>query len=488
MADTNGAQGAGQRGTHEVGRSGSPTPRLNAEILDRVRPQSLEAERGVLGSLLHDPQLCDEVALLLRADDFYADANQRLYRHLFALHDEGKRIDITLLIERLKKSGEYEAIGGGAYVAEVMQSVPYAHNAPHYAEIVRNKASVRELIHAAEEILRDAWDASYEPKELLSQAEERIFSVHDRRSNDRITHIQDLLIEAFDRIDARLARGTGDAVPTHFTDLDQLTGGLHPSEFVVLAARPSMGKTALATNIAENVAILSRIPVLFVSLEMSRLELAQRLLCSQGSIDGSKFRSGFISAPEREQLLEASGRLSQSPLFIDDTPSRTVTEIAACARRLKRKEKLGLVVVDYLQLIQPDDPRDPRQEQVAKMARRLKALARELQIPIMVLAQLNRQVEASGREEHRPRLSHLRESGAIEQDADVVMFVHREEYYHTAEKAEELGVKGLGHVILAKQRNGPTGDVKLQWSSAHTRFSNFSEKPYEEFSSYGAEF
>ena len=190
--------------------------------------------------------------------------------------------------------------------------------------------------------------------------------------------------------------------PTHFRDLDVLTGGLHPGEFIVLAARPSMGKTALATNIAENVAILSRVPVLFVSLEMARLELAQRLLCSQGSIDGSKFRSGFISSDEREKLMEASGKLSQSPLFIDDTPSRTVTEIAACARRLKRKESLGLVVIDYLQLIQPDDPRDPRQEQVAKMARRLKALARELTVPIICLAQLNRQVEASGREEHRP--------------------------------------------------------------------------------------
>ncbi len=476
MADTNGVERA---------RS---APRVNSEILDRLPPQSLDAERGVVGSLLLDPQLCDEVALLLRSEDFYADANQRLYRHIFALHDEGKRVDLTLLLERLKQAGEYEAIGGAAYLAEVAQSVPYAHNAPHYAQIVRDKATVRELIHAATEILRDAWDPGREPRHLVGDAEEKIFSVYDRRSNDRITHIQDLLLEAFDRIDARLAKGTGDAVATHFADLDNLTGGLHPSEFIVLAARPSMGKTALATNIAENVAIVSRVPVLFVSLEMSRLELAQRLLCSQGSIDGSKFRSGFISAPEREKLMEAAGKLSQSPLFIDDTPSRTVTEIAACARRLKRRENLGLVVIDYLQLIQPDDPRDPRQEQVAKMARRLKALARELQIPIMVLAQLNRQVEASGREEHRPRLSHLRESGAIEQDADVVMFVHREEYYHTKEKAEELGIAGQGLLILAKQRNGPTGDVKLQWSSMYTRFRDFSEKPYEEFSGYGAEF
>ncbi len=463
-------------------------PRLNSEILDRLPPQNLEAEKGVLGSLILAPEMCDEIALMLRPVDFYADANQRLYRNLLAMHEEGKRIDITLLHERLKKEGELEAIGGPAYLGEVAQSVPYAHNAPHYAEIVRNKATVRELIHASTEILRDAWDPTYEPKELLSHAEEKIFAVHDRRTSDRVTHIENLLIEAFDRIDARLERGVGDATPTHFRDLDNLTGGLHPGEFVVLAARPSMGKTALATNIAENVAIISRVPVLFVSLEMARLELAQRLLCSQGSIDGSKFRSGFISADEREKLMEASGKLSQSPLFIDDSPSRTVTEIAACSRRLKRKENLGLIVIDYLQLVQPDDPRDPRQEQVAKMARRLKGLARELNVPIICLAQLNRQVEASGKEEHRPRLSHLRESGAIEQDADVVMFVHREEYYHTKEKAEELGIVGQGLLILAKQRNGPTGDIKLQWSDKYTRFRDFSEKPYEEFSGYSNEF
>ncbi len=300
--------------------------------------------------------------------------------------------------------------------------------------------------------------------------------------------IEDLLIETFDRVDARLASGTGDAVPTHFTDLDNLTGGLHPSELIVLAARPSMGKTALATNIAENVAIVSRVPVLFVSLEMSRTELCQRLMSSQASIDGSKFRSGFISASDRERLMEAAGKLSQSPLFIDDTPNRTVAEISAMARRLSEEERLGLLIIDYLQLIQPENSNLPRQEQVARMSRRLKALARELQIPIVVLSQLNRQVEASGREDHRPRLAHLRESGAIEQDADVVMFVHREEYYHAKQRAEEMGIDAQGLLILAKQRNGPTGDVKLQWSSANTRFGNFSEKPYEEFSGYGAEF
>ena len=283
---------------------------------------------------------------------------------------------------------------------------------------------------------------------MVSRAEEQIFAVHDQRSTDQVTNIHDLLVEAFDRIDARLEHGEGVGVPTGFPDLDNLTGGLHDSEFVVLAARPSMGKTALATNIAEYVAIEANVPTLFVSLEMARLELAQRMLCSQGRIDANKFRSGFISSEDRKKLVEASAKLSKAPLFIDDTPTRTCTEIAACARRLKRKEKLGLVVIDYLQLIQPDDPRDPRQEQVAKMARRLKGLARELKIPVLCLAQLNRQTE-QGKEGHRPRLSHLRESGAIEQDADVVMFIHREEYYVTREEAH-----GKGHCRPGRRDRG----------------------------------
>jgi replicative DNA helicase len=260
-----------------------------------------------------------------------------------------------------------------------------------------------------------------------------------------------------------------------------LTGGLHDSEFVVLAARPSMGKTALATNIVEYVAIKANVTTLFVSLEMARLELAQRMLCSQGRIDANKFRSGYLSPDDRHKLVEASAKLSKAPLFVDDTPARTCTEIAACARRLKRKQNLGLIVIDYLQLIQPDDPRDPRQEQVAKMARRLKGLARELKLPVLCIAQLNRQAD-TGKEGHRPRLSQLRESGAIEQDADVVMFVHREEYYcNSREEAQEKGVTGQADVIVAKQRNGPTGDIKLAWFDKFTRFDDLSQRPHEEF-------
>jgi replicative DNA helicase len=467
--------------------AGRAPARVSSEILDRLPPHNLDAEKGVLGSLLLDPNLCDDVALILRADDFYADANQKLYARILAMHDEGSRIDATLLVERLTQAGDLEAVGGPAYLAEVLHSVPYAANAVYYAEIVRDKATLRALIHASTEILRDAYEPTLEPRELVGRAEEQIFAVHDQRSTDQIITIQDLLIEAFDRIDKRLENKEGVGVPTGFQDLDNLTGGLHDSELVVLAARPSMGKTALATNIAEYVTIEANVPTLFVSLEMARLELAQRMLCSQGRIDANKFRSGYLSKEDRTKLIEASAKLGKAPMYVDDTAARTCTEIAACARRLKRKKNLGLIVIDYMQLIQPDDPRDPRQEQVAKMARRLKGLARELKIPVLCLAQLNRQTE-QGKETHRPRLSHLRESGAIEQDADVVMFIHREEYYYTREEAQEKGIAGQADVIVAKQRNGPTGDIKLAWFDKHTRFENLSQKPYEEFGEYQEEF
>ncbi|MBN1910354.1 MAG: replicative DNA helicase [Pirellulales bacterium] len=464
----------------------SPTP----EILDRLPPQSLDAEKGVLGSLLLDPTRCDDVAMVVRADDFYDEANRKLYDHLITMHNDGRRIDLTLLLERLKSTGDLEAVGGMAYLAEVAGSVAVAAHAEDYARVVRDRATLRALIHASTEILRDSYAPTLDPTELVSQAEQKIFAIHDQRSDSQVNGIHDVLMETFELIDHRMEHGGATGVPTGFVDLDSLTGGLHDSELVILAARPSMGKTAFATNIAENVAIESGVPVLFVSLEMARHELAQRMLASQGKIDGIKFRSGMMSKEDRAKLVEASAKLSKSPLFVDDSPSRTMAQIAAAARRIKRRQGLGLIVIDYLQLIHPDNSNDPRQEQVAKIARRLKGLARELKIPVLCLAQLNRQVEAgTGREAHRPRLSHLRESGAIEQDADVVMFVHREEYYHKREDAERDGIVGQGDIFVAKQRNGPTGDIKLTWLHKFTRFENMSQQAYTEFEPYepGAE-
>jgi len=451
-------------------------PQLS-DLAGRVPPHSVEAEKAVLGSILLDPRVLDDVATQLVADDFYVDAHRRIYARILEMHAENRTIDLMLLVEELRRHSEFEAVGGAAYLAEIAQSVAVASHAVYYAEIVRNHALTRSLIHAGTDIVRDAFDLSLEPREIINRAEERIFAVRDRRSSGDAVPVNDVLFEAFQMIDRRM-QGEATGVPTGFTDLDKLTGGLHDSELIILAARPSMGKTALATNIAEHVSVDSGLTTLFVSLEMSRLELVQRMLCSRGKINGHKFRSGFLSAEDREKLVRAAGELSHGQLLIDDSPSKTVTEIAAVARRLKRRSGLRLIVIDYLQLIDPDNPKDPRQEQVAKITRRLKTLARELKIPILCLAQLNRQTEVA--KDNRPRLSHLRESGAIEQDADVVMFVHREEYYHTREEAQAQGLCGLAEIIIAKQRNGPIGDVKLTWREEFTRFENSTGAEYAE--------
>ena len=460
------------------------TTRATAEILDHPPPYDAEAEMGVLGSILILPDTCDDVAMILRAEDFYDEAHQRLFRQMQAMHDAGRKIDVTLLVDRLKANGDFEAIGGAAYLYKISQAVPNAAHARYYARIVREKSTLRSLIQAGTEILRDAYEAQRAPKQLLSEAEQRIFSILDARGSATIASIRDILHESMDRLDARM-RGehVGGGVETGFSDLDKLMGGLHNSELIILAARPSMGKTAFAMNIAEYVALELQEPTLFVSLEMSRIELADRLLCSVARVNGHHMRTGTISATDRQRLVETAGRISQSPLFVDDSPSRSVTEVAAAARRIRRREKgLGLIVIDYLQLLEPDNPGDSRQEQVARMTRRLKGLAREADVPILCLAQLNRQAEDS--RDHRPRLSHLRESGAIEQDADVVMFVHREEYYHRGEAQQEFA--GLAEIIVAKQRNGPVGDVELRWEKDYTRFQNLAPEHLRDFDEFNA--
>ncbi|REJ69070.1 MAG: replicative DNA helicase [Planctomycetota bacterium] len=459
-------------------------------LFDRQPPANLEAERNMLGSILLVPEVCDDIALIVRAEDLYDDAHQKIFRQMLALHEASQRIDVTLLIERLKSAGEFESVGGAATLAELAQSVPTAANAEYYARIVHDKANLRNLIRTTTEIIRDAYEQAESSREMLNRAEERIFAIRDERDTGTLNPMKDVLLEAFEEIDARMKHGGASGLSTGFGDLDRLTGGLHGSELIIIAGRPSMGKTALAANIAEYVAVEADQTTLFVSLEMSRLELVQRIMCSSGEISGEKFRSGYLSADDHQKLIEVSAKLGKSPMFIDDSPSRTVTEIAATARRLKRREGLSLIVLDYLQLIQPDDPSDPRQEQVAKMARRLKVLAREMEVPVICLAQLNRQAEMT--KDNRPKLSHLRESGAIEQDADVVMMVHREEYYLSAQERQALkdqgnpnNILGEADVIVAKQRNGPTGEVKLHWFQQFTRFKNAEMRSYDEFEQYG---
>ena len=483
-APSDGGRGNGDRERRRPRRDGHSQSAAAALLDPRDRPANVDAERAVLGSILLKPDVCDDIALVVRAEDFSDESHQLLYRHLLDLHDSGKRIDATIVVERLKTQGDFERIGGAAALADVVQAVPHAAHATHYAAIVRDKALLRSLIDAGTDILRDAYDASDEPRQLLARAEEKIFSILERRSSAEAKPIQSVLEEVMVRMDARMKHEhTIGGVETGFTDLDQLCGGLHNSELVILAARPSMGKTAFAMNIAEHASINLKQPVLFVSLEMAALELADRLLCSAAQVNGHRLRNGTISQEDRRRLVQKSSEIGSAPLFIDDTPSRTLTEIAAVARRLKRKQGLSMIVIDYLQLIEPDNPRDPRQEQVARIARRLKGMSRELDIPVLCLAQLNRQAEVS--RDNRPRLNHLRESGAIEQDADVVMFVHREEYYQTNDEDRER-VRGQAEIIIAKQRNGPIGDVKLLWQHDFTRFVNLEHRPYDEFEQFGS--
>ncbi len=457
-------------------------PRDLSEILQRQVPFNSEAEISLLGSMVLLPDVCDDVVAIVRAEDFHDPANRIIFEHLVRMHNENRKIDVTLLREGLVTKGHYEQVGGAAYLAQVFSAVPNAAHANFYAGIVREKSTYRSLITACTEILHAAYESQDDPERALSWAEEKIFAITDSRSTTEIATLESVLHQAIDRMDARMrgehAIGT---VESGFTDLDKLTGGLHASEFIVLAARPSMGKTALAMNIAEHVVFNERKPVLFVSLEMAAIELIERLLCSVTRVNGHRLRNNTLSQDDRKRLSQKAAEISAAQLFIDDSPNRTVSEIAGAARRIKRKlGGLGLIVVDYLQLIQPDNASDPRQEQVAKIARRLKTLSRELKVPVLCLSQLNRQAEDGSN--HQPRLSHLRESGAIEQDADVVMFVHREEYFLRGD--ERAAVEGEAQLIVAKQRNGPTDTINLVWLKDFTRFENLAPERHSEFDSF----
>jgi replicative DNA helicase len=483
-----GRNGNGKDGSRDF-RKGKEAKRP-VDILERSPPFDLAAEMGILGSLLLNPDVCNDLTMVIREDDFYDDAHRKLYHHVHEMHTVGQKIDVTLLVSRLKDAGDFEMIGGAAYLAKLANSVPNAAHAVYYANIVRNKSTLRRLIEASTTILRDAYEDAQEPKDLVSQAEARIMQIQDERSANSATVISDVLKNAMARINARMkGEQLQDGVMTHFTDFDNLTGGFHDGELLILAARPGMGKTALAMNIAEQVSMKENAPTLFVSLEMGAIELADRLLCSVARVNSQRLRNGTISQEDRQRLVQNAIQLSNAPLYIDDAPSRTVSEIAAVARRITQQElkkpngrRLGLMVIDYLQLIEPDNSKDPRQEQVAKIARRLKMMARELKVPVLCLAQLNRQSEEG--KDHTPKLSHLRESGAIEQDADVVMFVHRDDYHARGEERD--AVRGQAKLIIAKQRNGPIDDVELVWESDFTRFSNKAPEHAADFVDYAS--
>ncbi|MDO5552882.1 MAG: replicative DNA helicase [Planctomycetia bacterium] len=453
-------------------------------LFDHQPPYNEAAERCVVGAIMLQPDLCDSIAVLLRADDFYTDPLKRIYRHLLEMHNSGTGIDMVLLLDHLKAADELVEIGGESYLASLMESVETIAHAEHYAKIVKDYAIRREIIRAGSYILQKAYEADADATKLLSQAEQAILEVGDSRSGNQYHVMFDIIQKVCDLVDNQ-SNGEREGVLTGFTDLDRMLGGLHPGELIILAARPSMGKTALATNIAEHVAVDQKKPVLFVSLEMAKEELAIRMICARGRIRGDRFKSNFLPAKDKDSFFRVASQLSNASIFIDDTSSRTVTEIGAVARRIKRNNDLGLIIVDYIGLIEPENPSDPRQEQVAKNARRLKGLARELNVPVLCLAQVNRAAEEG---DGRPRLSNLRESGAIEQDADVVMFVYREEVGMKADDVEKRDLKGKAEIIIAKQRNGPVGEVKLAWMGDFTLFATLASGRDGEAPDYADDF
>lgn len=462
-------------------KTNKKSKQIDLSSFDHVPPHNLEAERAVIGALLLNPVLCDEIISRLRDTDFYSDANRRVFKNIINLRNDNSGIDVTLLADRMAKSEELEAVGGMAYLAELMQSVHVTFHATHYADIVREKSLLRQLIHITSSITQEAYSADAVPKVLLNKSSQQVFELCESLTMNMIVDIKTALDTVRDYIDSKM-RGVVDGIKTGFPRLDEILEGLHSSELIIVAARPSMGKTALATNIAEHVAIDQKLPVLIVSLEMSAFELTLRMICSRGRIDSEKIRKNRMLHTDHEKFQIATNELSTSPIFIDETPSRSISEIAAVARRLKRQMDLRLIVIDYIGLIEPENSMEPRQEQVSKIARRLKGLARELKIPVLCLAQLNRQAEMT--KDNRPKLSHLRESGAIEQDADVVVFIHREDRYMSQEEAIQKGLLGKADIIVAKQRNGRIDDTVLQWTGEFTRFDDPTYHTIEEYNDF----
>lgn len=434
----------------------------------RLPPQNLDAERGVLGSILLLNEAIDEVGEVLRPEHFYSDGHQKIYAAIRDLYENNiKGIDGVTLAEELMRRGDLEGIGGAAYLAEILEAVPHAAHVRYYSNIVREKWLQRSLIYSCTEILADSYDLSTDIEELLQSAERKIFGIVEQQEGAGNIAIGDILMDAFDRIEERLNNdGDISGVTTGFSDLDSQTTGLQPTELVILAARPSMGKTAFVCNVAEAIARKADKGVLLFSLEQSNLELAERFLCITARVNGHDLRAGNLTTEQRDQLMMASDELARLPLFIDDKPGRTMGQIAALARRLHRKSPLGIIIIDYLQLVEPDEKGAPREQQIAGISRRLKFLAKELRVPVIALSQLNRGVEL--REDKRPRLADLRESGAIEQDADMVMFLHRPDAYDPEDRP------GEAEIIVAKHRSGPTGIVRLTWRKEYMRFDNYS--------------
>jgi replicative DNA helicase len=439
--------------------------------LGKVPPHDLEAEQAVLGSMLTDRDAVASSIEVLKPDDFYREDNRAIYEAMLNLYTRAEPIDLITVKAELESMGKFEQVGGLEYLAELPDKVPTTANAIKYIKIVEEKSVLRHLIKTANEIVELGYDPTEDVEDIMEGAEKKIFNLMQDRNQKGYTPIKDVLVDSFTQLEELYNRKqhiTG--VPTGFSDLDYRTAGLHGSELILIAARPAMGKSAFALNIATNAAVRAHVPVVLFSLEMSKEQMVNRILCSEAMVDSNKVRTGKLEEEDWAKLAGAIGPLSEADVYIDDTPGISVMEIRAKCRKLKLEKNIGMVVIDYLQLVQGSNKRNgSREQEISEISRSLKILAKELSVPVIALSQLSRAVEQ--RPDHRPMLSDLRESGAIEQDADIVMFLYRDDYYN-----EDSEKKNIAEIIIAKHRGGSTGTVDLGWLGSYTKFVNLERR------------
>ena len=436
----------------------------NSTVFDRIPPQNLEAERSTLGSMLLDKEAIFRAMEILRPEDFYKEAHRIIFQAVVSLANRNEAVDLVTVTEELRQKNQLEDVGGVPYLTSLVNAVPTAANVEFYARIVEEKALLRGLIQTATEIVNQGYEGAEEVEKIIDQAEQAIFNVAQRRTTRGYTLLKDTLNEAFEKIEKIFeSKGGVTGIPTGYSDFDRYTAGLQPSDLIILAARPGMGKTTFALNIAQYAAVEMRIPTVIFSLEMSKEQLAMKLLCAEAGVDNQRIRTGALTDADWPRLSRALGRLSEARMYIDDTPGVSVMEVRAKARRIKAEEGLGLVIIDYLQLMQGRAKAESRQQEVSEISRGLKALARELSVPIIALSQLSRAVEQ--RTVKIPTLADLRESGSLEQDADIVLFLYRDDYYNP-----ETEKKNITELIIAKHRNGPLGSVEFFFQKDCSKF------------------
>ena len=440
--------------------------------LGKVPPHDIEAEQAVIGSMLTDMEAVISSIEILKPEDFYREDNKLIYTAMVNLYSRSEPIDLITVKSELESMGKFDQVGGIEYLAELPEKVPTTANASKYIKIVEEKSTLRRLIKTANEIIELGYDPTEDLEDIMEGAEKKIFNLMQDKNQKGYTAIKDVLVDSFTNLEELYNRKqhiTG--VPTGFIDLDYRTAGLHGSEFILIAARPAMGKSAFVLNIAANAALKANVPVAIFSLEMSKEQMVNRMLCSEAMVDSNKVRTGKLEEEDWAKLAEAIGPLSEAGIYIDDTPGISITEIRARCRKLKLEKDIGLVIIDYLQLVQGSSKRalGSREQEIAEISRSLKILAKELDVPVIALSQLSRAVEQ--RPYHRPMLSDLRESGSIEQDADIVMFLYRDDYYN-----EDSEKKDIAEVIIAKQRSGSTGTVDLRWMGSYTKFVNLEKR------------